>query len=88
MLEFLRENAAGFAGMSVGAVFWLILNWRSVRGNIKNIDKKRAEQGMSEMTDDESKIITGVMRSSVINDAIGAFTGGVVAIVVGYLFIR
>ena len=82
MLRFLQENLGAIVGLLVMAVYWFILNFRSVRGNIKAIDKMRIEKGMNPMTDEENKIVIKVLRSSVIGDAIGPFIGGIVALIV------
>jgi len=46
-----------------------------------------ADKGIESMTENEKQIIRNVMRSSIINDSIGAFIGGIVALIVGYFAI-
>jgi len=87
MIQFLQENVAAFTSMLVMAVFWFVLSFRSVKDNINSIDKKMADKGMESMTEDEKQIIRSIMRSSIINDSIGAFIGGIVALIVGYFAI-
>jgi len=87
MVQFLQENIAAFTSMLVMAVFWFVLSFRSVKDNINSIDKKMADKGMESMTENEKQIIRNVMRSSIINDSIGAFIGGIVALIVGYFAI-
>jgi len=84
MTQFFQENIAALASMFVMAAFWFVLNLCSVKGNIKTIEKKMSDKGLESMTDDEKQIIKDVLRSSVINDAAGAFIGGIVAIIAGY----
>ena len=84
MLQFLQDNRSAIASLLVIAIYWFILNFRSAKGNIETIDKKRIEKGMTPMTNDERQIVTKVLRSSIINDSIGAFIGGIVTIVVVY----
>jgi len=85
MQEFLRESIPAVVGMLVMATYWLILNYISVKSNVKAIEKMRAEKDLPPMSEDESQIVTIVLRTSVINDAIGPFLAGIIAMVVVYL---
>jgi len=87
MIRFLHENFAAFASLLAMAVIWLGMNFHSVNGNIKNIDKKRTDRGMAPMAEDEKHIIKSELRSSVITDSIGALIGGIVALVATYIFV-
>jgi len=82
MFQFLQENRGAIISLLVMAVYWFILNFRSVKGNVKAIDKMRVEKGMAPMTDDENRIVIKVLHSSVIGDTIGPFIGGIVALIV------
>jgi len=84
MFTFFQENRGAFASLLVMAVWWFIVNFRSVKGNIRAIDQMREEKGMAPMTKAESKIVAKVLRSSVIGDAIGPLIGGIVALIVTY----
>ena len=85
MSSFLQENIPAVVGLLVMAGYWFILNYRSVKGNIDTIDKKRAEKGLPPMTNDERQIVGGVLRTSVIHDSLSALVGGIVSIIVVYL---
>ena len=87
MIEFFQENVEAFASMMVMAVYWFVLNFRSVNSNIKSIDKKRADKGMTPMTEEEREILRGELRSSVINDSLVALVSGIVAMVVTYFML-
>jgi len=85
MADFIIENRGALAGLIVMAVFWLVMNIHSVKGNIRAIDKARGDSGMNPMTDEEKRLIAKVLRSSVFTDFIGPLIGGLVALIVVYL---
>ena len=87
MVSFFQENIGALVGMIVMAVYWFALNFHSVSGNIKRIDKKRIDKGMAPMVDDEKQILKSELRSSVINDSLGALIGGIVALVVTFFIL-
>jgi len=85
MADFIRENRGAILSLLVMAVFWLVMNMRSVKSNIKAIDKARGDSGMNLMTDEEKRLTARVLRSSVLTDFIGPLIGGLVALIVVYL---
>ena len=87
MLQFLQENTGAFTGLFVMAAYWFVLNLRSVKSNVNIIDKMRVDNDMEPMADGEKRIVTKVLRTSVVNDSIGPFIGGIAAIVVTYLML-
>jgi len=85
MIDFIRENQGAILSLLVMAIFWLVMNMRSVKGNVNAIDKARGDSGIEPMTDEEKRLISKVLRSSVLTDSIGPLIGGLVALVVIYL---
>jgi len=86
MLQFIRENINAIVSVSIMAIYWVMFNYRSVAANVNNIDKKRIEKGMTPMSEEEKKVITKTLRSSIVQDSMIAFISGIVALAVVYFF--
>ena len=86
MLQFICENINAIVSVSIMAIYWFMYNYRSVAANVSNIDKKRIEKGMTPMSEEEKKVIAKTLRASVIQDSVGAFIAGIVALAVVYFF--
>ena len=87
MIQFFQYNTGAVLSLLVMSIFWIVFNFRSVRGNIKAIDKARVDNGMIPMSDEEIKISVKVLRTSDATDSIGPLVAGIVALVVTHIII-
>ena len=58
----------------------------SVKGDVKTLERKRAEKGMAAMTDDEKLLVKQTFRSSILQNFIQVVVAGIASIVLLHFF--
>ena len=86
MLEFLQENLRTFIAMIIMAVWWMCNGLLSVKGDVKTLERKRAEKGMAVMTDDEKLLVKQTFRSSILQNFIQVVVAGIASIAFLHFF--
>jgi len=80
------ENIALFAGIIAGGIAILLIQIFTVKGRVKKMDKKRVDEGMSPLTDEEKEMVTKARRSETVESVLIYMFAMIIGIGVLYFF--
>jgi len=86
MGDFLIENLHLIAGVIAGGIAILLIQIFTLKGRVKKMEKKLAEEGKPPMTDDVKEMVTKARRAETIETALIYMFALIIAIGTMYFF--